>query len=71
MEVFWICEGRFERRTPEELPALLAREDGFVWVDAAECDEEATKVLAEVFRFHPLGQQTKTRIALEYFARRN
>jgi len=55
MELFWLCEGRCERKSPEELPALLAREDGFVWLDAAECDEEATKALAEIFRFHPLA----------------
>jgi Mg2+ and Co2+ transporter CorA len=55
MEVFWLTEDRFERRTPEELPALLAREDGFVWMDAPECDEATTKTLAEVFRFHPLA----------------
>jgi len=55
MELFWLCEGRCERRGTEELPALLAREDGFVWLDVPECDEEATKTLAEIFRFHPLA----------------
>jgi len=55
MELFWLCAGRCERRGIEELPALLAREDGFLWLDAPGCDEEATKLLAETFRFHPLA----------------
>jgi Mg2+ and Co2+ transporter CorA len=55
MELFWLADGRFERRAPEELETLLAREDGFLWLDAPECDEPATKALAEVFRFHPLA----------------
>ncbi|MGH7289062.1 MAG: CorA family divalent cation transporter, partial [Myxococcota bacterium] len=55
MELFWLSEGRCERRVAADLPALLARDDGFVWLDAAECDEEASKTLAESFRFHPLA----------------
>jgi magnesium/cobalt transport protein CorA len=55
MELFWLSEGRCERRAAAELPALLARDDGFVWLDAPECDEEASKTLAERFGFHPLA----------------
>ena len=55
MEVFWLTAERIERREPAELPALLAREDGFVWLDAPVCDEETSKMLSEVFRFHPLA----------------
>jgi Mg2+ and Co2+ transporter CorA len=55
MELFWLSGERCERRAPEELPTLLSREDGFLWLDAPECDEAATKALAEVFRFHPLA----------------
>jgi magnesium/cobalt transport protein CorA len=55
VEVFWLSQGRAERRAVAELPALLAREDGFVWVDAPICDEETSKTLAEIFRFHPLA----------------
>jgi Mg2+ and Co2+ transporter CorA len=55
MELFWLAGERIERRALEELPGLLAREDGFLWLDAPECDEATTKVLAEVFRFHPLA----------------
>jgi Mg2+ and Co2+ transporter CorA len=55
MDLFWLAGERIERRAPEELPALLAREDGFLWLDAPGCDEATTKVLGEVFRFHPLA----------------
>jgi magnesium transporter len=40
-----------------ELERLLARDDGFVWVDIPSCDEEAARVLSEVFGFHPLAIQ--------------
>ena len=41
--------------TVDELPALLARDDGLVWVDVPTWDDEAQRVLAEVFCFHPLA----------------
>ena len=55
MELFWLSKERCERRPPEELPALLARDDGFLWLDAPACDEATTQALAESFRFHPLA----------------
>ena len=55
MDVIWLAGGRAERRDPAELPALLARDDGFVWLDAPSCDDETAKTLTEVFRFHPLA----------------
>ena len=39
----------------DELPELLARDDGLVWVDIPHCDVHATRVLREVFEFHPLA----------------
>jgi magnesium transporter len=39
----------------DELPSLLARDDGLVWVDIPSWDDGAAKVLAEVFTFHPLA----------------
>ena len=38
-----------------DLPQLLDRTDGIVWVDAPTWDDEAERVLAEVFEFHPLA----------------
>ena len=36
-----------------DLPELLARDDGMVWVDVQSCDAEGSRVLSEVFGFHP------------------
>ena len=55
MDVCWIAKGTVAPSRVEELPALLARDDGFVWVDIPVCDDAATTVLAEVFGFHPLA----------------
>ncbi|MEU7873168.1 magnesium transporter CorA family protein [Dactylosporangium sp. NPDC049140] len=41
----------------DALPALLARDDGLVWVDIPGCDPQAVHVLSEVFRFHPMAVQ--------------
>jgi magnesium/cobalt transport protein CorA len=55
MEVFWLAAGVAQQREVAEIGALLAREDGLLWVDIPECDAEALRVLSEVFRFHPLA----------------
>jgi magnesium transporter len=55
MDVRVITDGRVEERPVQDLAALLAREDGLVWVDIATCDKEAARVLAEVFGFHPMA----------------
>jgi Mg2+ and Co2+ transporter CorA len=38
-----------------ELEQLLDRDHGFAWIDIPVCDEEAARVLSEVFGFHPLA----------------
>lgn len=38
-----------------ELPALLARADGIVWVDVPEWDDDIEATLDGVFDFHPLA----------------
>ena len=57
MDVHLITEAGVEQRTPEDLPALLERREGLVWVDIPRVDAEAARVLAEVFGFHPLAIQ--------------
>jgi magnesium transporter len=57
MNVHLITEGGVERRTVEDLPDLLQRKPGLIWVDIPGVDAEAARVLAEVFRFHPLAIQ--------------
>ena len=51
-----LLRGGVEERGVEELPQLLQGEDGLVWVDIPTWDEEAVRVLSEVFRFHPAGR---------------
>jgi magnesium transporter len=56
MDVRWVLPGGVERHPIKELPALLAREDGFAWVDIGGVGEEqAAPVLREAFGFHPLA----------------
>ena len=55
MDVRLVTEQGVEDRQPEELPALLRRESGLVWVDIPNCDEDCARVLSEVFAFHPLA----------------
>ena len=38
-----------------DLPALLARTDGLVWVDIPVWDEQAEQTLSTTFGFHPLA----------------
>jgi magnesium transporter len=55
MEVRFVSEEGIEQHPVGELERLLARDDGLVWVDIPVCDEEAARVLAETFGFHPLA----------------
>ena len=57
MDVYLITDSGVEQRTVEELPGLLERRAGLVWVDIAKVDAEALRVLSEVFKFHPLAIQ--------------
>ena len=57
MDVYLITDSGVEGRTVEELPDLLQRRAGLVWVDIAKIDPEALRVLSEVFKFHPLAIQ--------------
>jgi Mg2+ and Co2+ transporter CorA len=55
LRVRWLSAGGVEDRAVGELEALLGREDGFVWVDVPTFDEPAERLLADVFKFHPLA----------------
>lgn len=43
-----------ERHTVAELDDLLAKDD-LIWVDIPSCDDDAARVLRDVFHFHPLA----------------
>jgi magnesium transporter len=57
MDVQLITDSGIEQRTVEELPELLQQRAGLVWVDIPKVDDEAIRVLSEVFQFHPLAIQ--------------
>ncbi len=45
------------RHRVDELPELLAADDGLLWVDIPEGDPDAVAVLGDVFGFHPMAVQ--------------
>jgi magnesium/cobalt transport protein CorA len=57
MDVHVITDRGIESKSVAELPGLLCHGDGLVWVDIPSCDAEATRVLTDVFGFHPLAIQ--------------
>jgi Mg2+ and Co2+ transporter CorA len=57
MDVHLITDAGVERHAADDLPDLLERRPGLVWVDIPALDGEATRVLAEVFGFHPMAIQ--------------
>jgi magnesium transporter len=54
MDVVRVTESGAERHTVAELDDLLARDD-LIWVDIPSCDDDAARVLRDVFHFHPLA----------------
>lgn len=55
MDVRLITEDGITDFPVEALAGLLEREQGLVWVDIPQCDGQATRVLSEVFGFHPMA----------------
>ena len=55
MDVRFVSPAGIELCDAAQLPALLARNDGLVWVDVPVWDEEADQTLKTIFRFHPLA----------------
>jgi Mg2+ and Co2+ transporter CorA len=55
MEVRFVSAAGIELLDAAQLPALLARNDGLVWVDVPVWDEQAEQTLKTIFGFHPLA----------------
>jgi Mg2+ and Co2+ transporter CorA len=55
MDVRWITPSGLEERDWSQVPALLARDDGLVWVDVLACDQVTARQLADAFGFHDLA----------------
>jgi Mg2+ and Co2+ transporter CorA len=53
LDVRWISATGVEPRDLAEIPALLERDDGFLWLEIPSFDEGSARVLSDVFRFHP------------------
>jgi Mg2+ and Co2+ transporter CorA len=57
MDIRLVTPGCVTRHEVPELAALLARDDGVLWVDIPEGDPAAIPVLGETFGFHPKAVQ--------------
>jgi magnesium transporter len=57
MDVHLITDAGVSACTVEDVPELLERRSGLVWVDIPRVDHDAHRLLAEVFKFHPLAVQ--------------
>jgi magnesium transporter len=55
LDVRFLTPTAVEQHPVDELAALLGRDDGLVWVDIPTWDAEAERVLADVFKLHPLA----------------
>src|SRR4051794_33892404 len=55
MDVRFVSAGEVELWDVSQLPTLLARTDGLVWVDVPVWDEQAEQTLSTTFGFHPLA----------------
>jgi magnesium transporter len=55
MHVRFVTPAGVELCDTAELPALLARTDGLLWVDVPVWDEQAEQTLRTIFGFHPLA----------------
>jgi Mg2+ and Co2+ transporter CorA len=54
MDIRFITGSQVKSATAADVPALLASDDGFVWIDLDAHDEHAERVLTEVLHAHPL-----------------
>jgi magnesium transporter len=57
------AEGKFLSNVPSsELPAVLAEEGNFLWVDFFKATREEVRILSDVFKFHPLAIEDCTNV---------
>ncbi len=55
MELRWVSDEGVCFRSVEDLPALLSRDDGFVWIDVPQWDDDVEVLLATTFGVHPIA----------------
>jgi magnesium transporter len=62
MKLRWIDSGDVSTRDLTELPELLKRDTGFLWLDIPEWSDEAEELLAREFHFHSMAiSESRTR----------
>jgi magnesium transporter len=57
MEIRLVTPDGVRRHKVDDLPDLVARDGGVLWVDVPEGDPDAVPVLTDVFGFHPMAVQ--------------
>jgi len=55
VDVRFLTSSAIERHRVDDVKPLLAREDGFVWVDIPQWDDTAGAMLRDLFGFHPMA----------------
>jgi Mg2+ and Co2+ transporter CorA len=55
MDVRFLTKDGVENQSAQAIPHLLARTDGFVWLDIANCDDAAMQILRDGFDLHPMA----------------
>jgi len=55
VDLRWVSGTEVAARPLADLPGLLARDDGFVWIDVPRWDEEVEALLDGTFGVHPLA----------------
>src|SRR4051794_17281234 len=66
MDVHLVVDDKIKSYRPEDVPALLDRDEGIVWVDIPDFDDAAARLLTDAFGVHPLAVrdcQQRNRIA--------
>ncbi|HUR50857.1 MAG TPA: CorA family divalent cation transporter [Mycobacteriales bacterium] len=61
MDVWHVTQQGARAHQPADVPGLLERSDGFVWVDVPQWDDEAERLLGPVLELHPVAVQTCAR----------
>jgi len=69
--VLWIARDGAVQRPLADLPVLLDRPDGFVWLDVPRCQTDTSLALEALFRFHALSLRDARRMTRSRRRRRS
>jgi magnesium transporter len=58
VEVRFIVDGTVKDASADDLPSLMARDDGFAWIDVPELGDDETAVLRDLIGLHPMALQS-------------